>query len=178
MDVALIREDTLATLVLEGCTRVTVTVEGQVTSHPVPDRSTVSDGVLHRPTLVSLAVTVPVHRLLATRGFLQAAKAGGITLALQRPGEPQLPLLVVERYTSDEAETTSTEFQIRLKQVRIASSQSVETTLTDGPPRPDMQDSQADITETGTGTTTDVPTSLLRQGLDSAVETLVGLGAL
>lgn len=166
-DVALQREDTRRTLALEGTVSVDVLYDGVVTDHPVPDRSSISDGVLRRPSRVTIeaivspraSLTSPITRegrLAEVSQFLAECKAGGIALTLFRTGLSSIPLLVVETYAERLDGTDGLGLSIALKGVRLTSTQTVAVAPV-GVPRADVAGSLTDPVDTGTGTTTPAP---------------------
>lgn len=177
-DVALQREDTRRTLALEGTLSVDVVYDGIVTDHPVPDRSSISDGVLRRPSRVTIEAIVsprssisnPVTRegrLAEVAQFLTECKAGGISLTLFRTGLSSIPLLVIESYSERLDRTDGLGLSISLKGVRLTSTQTVAVAPV-GVPRADVAGSLTDPVDTGTGTMSPASTSqsTLAAGLD------------
>lgn len=187
-DVALIREDTGDTLVLEGTTRVRVTHNGKVTDYPVPDRQTVSDGVIQMPRTATIEAVVSPHparpdiiggpeRLEAVEQWLAEVKESGTTVALQRPGKAQLPIMAVERFSTDDGNTSAMAISVSLKGVRLQSSRAVSLgVLPTTTPRPDTREALEDAEDTGTGTTSVVDVSVLKgQILDPLADQFGGL---
>lgn len=129
--VVLIRDDTLAELVLDGCVSIERARDGSLTRHAVPDRTYVVDGITVLPAAITLEVIVSPNptvpglttgraRITEVMEWLDDARRAGITLALQEEGRTQDTDLVVERWTERTDRTDSPRLSIWLGEIRVA----------------------------------------------------------
>lgn len=133
----LIRDDTLAELVLDGVISVDRDRDGSLTRNPVVDRSYVRDGLTVGPTTITIralisqspptegALTGPA-RIAQVLTWLEEARRAGVTVSFQQPGRDLDVDYAIERYADSHGERDAPELTIVLGEVRFAQTSSVE----------------------------------------------------
>ena len=176
--IALVRADTLGTLVLDGAIAIASTrIDGNVTRYTAADRSALSDGRISLPgsatidALVSPVAVLPTAtpsgptRIAQVRAWLADVATRAVEVAIQIPGDAPFAGLLIERVDEQKTDTDAVDFRITLVEVTIASTRGVTLTSLPRPPaipRPDTAAGQATTTDVGTR-----PTSLLATGTDT-----------
>lgn len=160
-DVALIREDTRRAIVIEGAVLLDTTHDGALTDDPMPDRTYVTHGAYIRPVRMQLQAVVSPRpgspgllsgdaRLQEVSAFLAAVHAR-VPAAVQRPGLPQVPSMVIETYSVSETGDEGFSVQMSLKQVRYVSTRSVSVAPDADLVRGDVKAALQDPVDKGTG---------------------------
>lgn len=138
--VVLARDDTGAEQVIDAIS-IARRRDGGLTSHALPDRSYVSDGLTVLPD--AIAITAVISQSPSTPGaltgpsrvnevleFLAECRRVAAVVSLQEPGRPQDTDLVVERYEDVSSGQDAPQLSIQLGRVRIAQTSSVALTVT------------------------------------------------
>jgi hypothetical protein len=146
---ALIRDDTLETLVLDGCLSIGRANDGSITRNAVPDRTYVADGITVQPAAITIealisqspgteGATTGPERINEVIEYLSEARRVGATLSLQQPGRALDVDLVVERWSDRSDRSDAPALTIVLGQVRIAVKSTIvgESTKPKTPPVP------------------------------------------
>lgn len=178
-DVAIVREDTLAVLVLEGAMSLGYTRPGRVTSYPVPDRTHISDGVVLLPDQVTVRALVSPSpgradltsgpdRLREVEQYLDECRAQAVPVSVLRPRGGLIRSLVLEEYSTSEDNTDSLAVDCRFVAVQLATTRAAQVAAIRGKPV-DAARSAVDSEEkdTGPGSTKDAPQSLLSATVDT-----------
>ena len=165
--VALLRDEG-SPLTLEGTVRISEDHPGDVTTHPVPDRSFSTDGRTRRPVVITIevsispsstaqGVTTGVARLQEVRAWLLRASNNAEPLDVQQPGRSLAVDFVIKSYRIDRDPTDTEKVSIVLQQLRIATSESIVLTSTrQTTPSDAAASGLAEESDKGTTTTTPV----------------------
>lgn len=170
--VALLREDG-SPLTLEGATSITEDHPGEVTTHPVPDRSFSTDGRTKRPIVVTIeavisqrstlpGITTGPARLQEVNAWLLRASDAAEVLDIQQPDRAIASGYVIKNYKLVRDKMDGELLSLVLQQLRIATSETV--TLADRQRTPTDAATAGLAEETDKGTTT---TERSRSILDS-----------
>ncbi len=166
--VALLRDEG-SPLILEGTVRISEDHPGDVTTHPVPDRSFSTDGRTRRPIVITIEVSVSpsstaqgvttgVARLQEVRAWLLRAADNAEPLAVQQPGRAQAVDFVIKSWRADRDPTDTEKVSIVLQELRIATSESIVLTATARQTTPSDAAASGLAEEADKGTTTTTPT--------------------
>lgn len=159
---ALVRDDTGESLTIDGLLTINERRESRWTSHEVADLSQASDGRIQTPLVLSLqviaspgsmddSVTTGPARLEEVADFLRRWDNDAALCSFQAPDADAVTSLGLEAYPWTQSDTDARFYDLTMKQIRVASSQSVAIAAGDGEqPRADIAPGQADEADLGT----------------------------
>lgn len=162
MAYALIRDDTGESLTLDSVLRINGRPSSQWTTHQLASLQEASDGRIQRALTMTLTITASpgsmadgvtqgAARIEEVRDFLARWDDDAALCSLQMPGYDLIPSLGVEDRPWVRQETDAWQYDVSVRQIRVAESSTVTIAATDSTrPRPELAPGQAAEEDVGT----------------------------